>query len=90
MSVWKVKTLQWQLLTTNKKRKLGDGLFSEEPEVEELCAHTCQTYVDRLFTVMLAYAYASAGAGAVAGAPARTDEDQLGADSTKFVEVPLN
>ena len=35
-------------------------------------------------------AYVLAGTGAVAGAPARAEEDQLGADSTKFVEVPLD
>eukprot|EP00435_Cladocopium_sp_Y103_P054452 s2532_g17.t1 len=33
--VWKVKSLQCQLMTANKKRKLGDGLFTEEPELEE-------------------------------------------------------
>ena len=87
-SVWKVKTLQWQLLTTNKKRKLGDGLFTEEPEAEEPCAHTSDAYLDRLMTLMVAYALA--GSGVVAGAPARAEEDQLGADSTKFVEVPLD
>ena len=31
-SVWKVKTLQWQLGTSSKKRKLGEGLWTEEPE----------------------------------------------------------
>ena len=66
-SVWKVKTLQWQLLTTNKKRKLGDGLFTEEPEAEEPCAHTSDAYLDRLMTLMVAYALA--GSNAVAGAP---------------------
>ena len=87
-SVWKVKTLQWQLLTTNKQRRLGDGLFTEEPEAEEPCAHPSEAYLDRPMTLMVAYALA--GTGAVAGAPARAEVDQLGADSTKFVEVPLD
>ena len=87
-SVWKVKALQWQLLTTNKKRKLRDGLFTEEPEAEEPCAHTSEAYLDRLMTLMVVYA--PAGTAVVAGAPARAEEDQLGADATKFVEVPLD
>ena len=34
-SVWKVKSLQFQLTSTQKKRKLGDYLFTEEPDEEE-------------------------------------------------------
>ena len=87
-SVWKVKTLQWQLLTTNKKRKLGDGLFTEEPDSEEPCAHTAEGYLDRLLTLMLAYALV--GTSSALNAPAKGEEDQLGTDSTCFVEVPLD
>lgn len=46
-SVWKVKSLQWQLLTTNKKRKLGDGLFTEERELEEAGPRDAEHYLDR-------------------------------------------
>jgi hypothetical protein len=53
-SVWKVKSLQWQLLTTSKKRKLGDGLFTEEPELEESGPRGVEHYLDRLYTLMLA------------------------------------
>ena len=34
-AVWKVKTLQWQLGTSSKKRKLGEGLWTEEPDDEQ-------------------------------------------------------
>ena len=72
MSVWKVKSLQWQLLTTNKKRKLGDGLFTEEPELKEAGARDAEHYLDRLYTLMLAYA--KAGTSRVTGAPPAKDE----------------
>ena len=81
-SVWKVKTLQWQLVTTNKKRKLGDGLFTEEPDAEEPCVQTVGSYLD---SCSRSIAYALAGSGSVAGAP-----DHLGADPARFVEAPLD
>ena len=48
-SIWK---LQWQLLTTSKKRKLGDGLFTEELELEESGPRGVEHYLDRLYTFM--------------------------------------
>lgn len=65
-NVWKVRSLQFQLHTTNRKRKLGDNLYTEDLEEED----------------------AMAGTSAVAPPPG-TDEG-LGADTTKFVEVPLD
>lgn len=88
MSVWKVKNLQWQLLTTNKKRKLGDGLFTEEPDMEEAGPRDAEHYLDRLYTRMLAYALA--GTSRVTGAPPAKDEEVMGADTTQFVSVPLD
>lgn len=35
-SVWKVRSLQYQLHTTNKKRKLADGLFTEAEDNESV------------------------------------------------------
>ena len=87
-SVWKVKSLQWQLTTTSKKRKLGEGLYTEEPDEEEPCPRDYESYPDRLMTLMLAYALG--GVTPIAGAPAAKDEEQLGADTTKFVHVPLD
>eukprot|EP00435_Cladocopium_sp_Y103_P031510 s3731_g8.t1 len=71
----KVKSLQWQLLTTNKKRKLGEGLFTEEPELEEPGPKDAEHYLERLYTFMLAYALA--GSSPLAGAPAAKDEDVM-------------
>eukprot|EP00435_Cladocopium_sp_Y103_P025354 s2906_g6.t1 len=87
-SVWKVKSLQWQLLTTSKKRKLGDGLFTEEPELEEPGPKDVEHYLERLHTLMLAYALA--GSSRLSGAPPAKDEDVMGSDTTKFVGAPLD
>eukprot|EP00435_Cladocopium_sp_Y103_P030945 s870_g7.t1 len=87
-SVWKVKSLQWQLMTTNRKRKLGEGLFTEEPELEEPGPKDVDHYLDRLHTLMLAYALA--GSSRLSGAPPAKDEDVMGSDTTKFVGAPLD
>ena len=88
MPVWKVKSLQRQLLTTNKKRKLGDGLFTEEPELEEAGPRDAEHYLERLHTFMIAYALV--GTSRVTGAPPQKEEEVMGADTTKFVAVPLD
>ena len=87
-NLWKVKSLQFQLHCTQKKRKLGDGLFTEEVDEEEPSSHSAEAYLDRLHTLLLAYALA--GSGPVTGGPAGADEANLGADSTRFVMVPLD
>ena len=87
-SVWKVKTLQWQLGTSSKKRKLGEGLWTEEPEDEQPGHQDWETYLDRLFTLLLAYALG--GVKALDNAPSAKEEDVLGADTTRFVFVPLD
>ncbi|CAJ1359412.1 unnamed protein product, partial [Effrenium voratum] len=81
-AVWKVKTLQWQLGTSSKKRKLGEGLWTEEPDDEQ------PGHLDRLFTLLLAYALG--GVKALDNAPPAKEEDVLGADTSKFVYVPLD
>ena len=46
-NIWRVKTLQFQLTTSQKKRKLSDGLFIEEGEDEEVGTTTstvCSPY----------------------------------------------
>ena len=43
-NVWKVRSLQFQLGTSQKKRRLGDGLFTEEAETEESYTADCDTY----------------------------------------------
>lgn len=85
-NVWKVKSLQFQLHTTQRKRKLADGLYMDDQEEDEATGHDADGYLDRLHTLMLAYALA--GSQPLAGAPA-TAED-LGADSTSYVAAPLD
>ena len=51
-------------------------------------AHDVDNYLDRLFTLLLAYAMA--GCAGVTGAPDAAQELNLGADTTKFVNVPLD
>ena len=87
-SIWKVKSLEFQLTTSQRKRKVGDSLYVEEGEDEETCAHDVDHYLDKLCTLMLAYAMA--GCIRVTGAPDATQEHNLGADTTKFVQVPLD
>ena len=87
-SVWKVRSLQYQLHTTNRKRKLADGLFTEEKEDDDGSTQDWESYLDKLQTLMIAYTMA--GSAALPGAPAASTEASLGADSTKFVAVPLD
>ena len=87
-SVWKVRSLQYQLHTTNRKRKLADGLFTEEAEEDDSMGQDWESYLDKLHTLMLAYSMA--GVQAVPGSPAAGTEASLGADSSKFVQAPLD
>ena len=88
-NVGKVKTLQYQLHTTQKKRKLADNLWMEAAEEEEeVTPRDWEGYMDRLHTLMLAYAMA--GIGAVSSTGSATSDNQLGADSSAFIQVPLD
>ena len=62
-NIWRVKTLQFQLTTSQKKRKLSEGLFLEDGDDEEVVTHDVDNYLDRLFTLMLAYAMAGCSWG---------------------------
>ena len=82
-NLWKVKTLQFQLTTNQKERKLGENLYTEEKP----CQHNVEFYLDRLYTLLLAYAIA--GVAPPAGTtPDSTKEATLGADSTDYSAVP--
>ena len=87
-NIWKVKNLQFQLTTAQKKRKLGDNLYTEETETDEHVSKDAETYLDKLCILMLAYAIA--GAAPLAGVSDPTKERTLGANSTEFVEDPLD
>ena len=67
--ILRVKAFQFQLTTSQKKRKLSDSLFIEDREDKEVVvAHDVYNYLDRLFTLLLAY-YAMACCARVTGAP---------------------
>ena len=87
-NVWKVKNLQFQLTTVQKKRKLGDNLYTEEAETEELVSKDAETYLDKLYTLMLAYALT--GAGPLTGVADPSKEKTLGSNPAEFVEVPVD
>ena len=52
-NLWKVRTLQYQLHTTQKKRKLAEGLYTEEAEDEDRIPHDWENYLDRLLTLLM-------------------------------------
>jgi len=56
-SVWKVKSLQHQLLSSVKKRKLAPNLYTEDDDPDEAGPRDAESYLDRLFTLCLAYAH---------------------------------
>ena len=60
-NIWKVKNLQFQLITAQKKRKLGENLYTEEAETEEQISKDADTCLDKLYTLLLADALAGAG-----------------------------
>ncbi|CAE7538614.1 unnamed protein product [Symbiodinium sp. CCMP2592] len=87
-SVWKVKSLQFQLLSTSKKRKLGDNLYTEDQDQDEVIPRDCESYLDRLQILLTAYALA--GVQPVAGSPPANGENTVGSDTTQFVHAPLD
>ena len=90
-SLPKIRSLQWQLHATQKKRKIADGpgggIFTEDVEDQDKVVADAETYLDRLMTLMLAYSMA--GVTAKTGVDPK-NEQGLGADSTLFVEAPLD
>ena len=57
-AIWKVRSLYFQLTAVQRKRKLGDNLYTEEIETEESVSKDVETYSDKLYTLLLAYAMA--------------------------------
>eukprot|EP00439_Symbiodinium_sp_Y106_P014492 s6028_g2.t1 len=51
-AIWKVRSLHFQLTTVQRKRKLGENLFTEEVETEEAVSKDIETYLDKLYTVL--------------------------------------
>ena len=76
-NVWKVRSLQFQLGTSQKKRRLGDGLSTEEAETEESYTADCDTYLPQQ-VAHLAHCLFSGGLSAYAGCRRRHQGADLG------------
>ena len=88
-NVWKVRSLQFQMGSSQKRRKVGEGLFTEEADHDEAFNMDVDTYLAKLQTLMIACALAGT-APLLTGVPDPKAENVLGANSTEFVEVPLD
>ena len=77
-SAWKVRSLKFQMGSSQRKRNLGEGLFTEEAETVEVVSHDCDTYLQKLHTLMIAYALAGVAPLPGVGDPAK--EFVLGAN----------
>lgn len=87
-NIWKVRNLQYQLHTTNKRRKVGDNLFTEDhDDDDDSVSQNWESYLDKLYTLLVAYSMAGT---ATPQPPPGADPEGLGADSTKYVEVPMD
>ena len=87
-NIWRVKSLQFQQATTQKKRKIAvaDSLYVEEAEEDEPASRDANSYLDKLWTLLLAYAMA----GSAAYATAPSVAEGLGSNSVEYVEVPVD
>jgi len=83
----KVRSLHFQLTTVQRKRKLGENLYTEEVETEEAVSRDVDTYLDKLYTLLLAYSMA--GVHPLPGVD-MSKEACLSASSVEFVGVPLD
>ena len=83
-----VKSLAHQVMQTKKRRKIASALFIDDAvEPEDVSSDSAHSYLDKLFTYLLALAYA--GVHVLPGVSAEADKD-LGNDSAAVVHVPLD
>ena len=85
-NIWRVKSLQFQQATTQRKRKIADSLYVEEAEEDEPANRDANSYLDKLWTLLLAYAMA--GSASCTTAPGVAES--LGSNSVEYVEVPVD
>ena len=81
-----MKSLQFQQATTQKKRKIADSLYVEEAEEDEPASRDANSYLDKLWTLLLAYAMA----GSASCATAPSVAEGLGPNSVEYVEAPVD
>ena len=82
-----IKTLLHQITTARKRRKVAGDIYIDAADEAADPPYDVQSYLAKLFTYLLALAIA--GVTAVSGASA-PDENTMGADTTKFVQVPMD
>ena len=85
-NVWTSRSLKHQVTTSQKRRRLADSLFIMDAEEVTHPAKETETYLDLLYTYLLALAFA--GSQKAPSCPSTTES--LGEDSTKYVLVPLD
>ena len=84
-----VKTLAHQASNPPKRRRVSEVFVIDlgQDDVHEIC-HSISDYLDKLFTLCLAYA--SAGSKATAGAAALTTKETQDSDTTDYIVAPLD
>ena len=85
-NVHTAKNLKDQVTTSKKRKRLAADLYTEQEEVVE-DARDASEYLDKLTIYMLALAVA--GINQIEGSDPAT-EAVLGADTTRYVQVPLD
>ena len=81
--MWKVKSLKHQVTTSNKRRKVADGLFTIEEEAVAQPTYNVEGYLARLHIYLLALAIT--GSTKKQGA---TDGESFGTESTDYIAAP--
>ena len=87
-NLWLVRNLEYQLTSSKKRKRVGDGLYVDDPDEVVAGSHDFDEYLDKLFTYLLALAIS--GSGAAPGGADAAREAALGAETTQFVLVPLD
>ena len=85
--VWSTKTRKHNIKGTLKKQKIGDKLTltHENEEEEESVVHDVQTYLAKLWTLLLAYARAG-----IRKLPTAPNEEKADTPTHDFIEAPLD
>ncbi|CAJ1342620.1 unnamed protein product, partial [Effrenium voratum] len=87
-NLWLVRTLMYQVTTNRKRLKLAEHLYTDVQEEVGPASHDLYGYLSRLHTCLIALAMA--GVQPLANVTDFGPERELGADTTRFLEVPLD
>ena len=86
MDLWTVRSLTFQRTHSQKRRKVGDGLYLQEDDTEEDMSKTWLAYLMKLETYLLALAIV----GCRPRDPPPTTPESLSSDSLDYVQVPYD